>query len=248
MIEFQGKVALVTGGTRGIGRACASILAECGARVAICGRTAETSQAAAAELAAATGGEVRGYGCDIASAEAVNAMVKAIEADLGPIAILVNNAGVTRDTLLMRMKDDDWNAVLNANLTGAFHCCRAVARGMLKERWGRIINISSIVGVRGQAGQANYAASKAGLIGFTKSLARELGSRGITVNAIAPGYIDTDMTAVLSDELKQAIVQQVPMGKVGAAQDIAAGVKYLASEGAAYVTGAVLHIDGGLAM
>lgn len=141
MIEFQGKVALVTGGTRGIGRACASILAECGARVAICGRTAETSQAAAAELAAATGGEVRGYGCDIASAEAVNAMVKAIEADLGPIAILVNNAGVTRDTLLMRMKDDDWNAVLNANLTGAFHCCRAVARGMLKERWGRIINL-----------------------------------------------------------------------------------------------------------
>lgn len=248
MGAFAGKVALVTGGTRGIGRACAAMLAENGARVAICGRTAETAQAAAAELASATGGEVRGYGCDIADAEAVNALIKAVEAELGIIAILVNNAGVTRDTLLMRMKDDDWDAVLNANLTGAFYCCRAAVRGMLKQRWGRIINISSIVGVRGQAGQANYAASKAGLIGFSKSLARELGSRGITVNVVAPGYIDTDMTAVLSDELKQAIVQQVPMGKVGNAQDIAAGVQYLASEGAAYVTGAVLQIDGGLAM
>ncbi len=249
MGEFEGKVVLVTGGTRGIGRACAAMFAREGARVAICGRTPETTETAAAELAEETGGTVRGFGCDISNAEAVKEMMQSIEEAFGaPVAILVNNAGITRDMLAMRMKDEDWHAVLDTNLTGAFTCARAVLRGMLKQRWGRIINISSIIGIRGQAGQANYAAAKAGLIGLSKSLAQELGSRNITVNVIAPGYIQTDMTAVLSEELRKKIIEQVPLKREGTGEDIAGAVRYLASDAASYVTGAVLQVDGGLAM
>ena len=248
MSEFSEKTALVTGGTRGIGRACAAMLAREGARVAICGRDPEKSAAAAEALASETGGNVVGFGCDISNAEAVEAMVNKATEVLGPIGILVNNAGITRDTLLMRMKQDDWDAVMNTNLTGMFHCCKAVMRGMLKARWGRIINISSIIGLRGQAGQANYAAAKAGMIGFSKSLAQELASRNITVNVIAPGYIETDMTAVLTEEQRNAIIAMVPLKRQGNADDIAAAVRYLAGDGASYVTGAVLQVDGGLAM
>jgi 3-oxoacyl-[acyl-carrier protein] reductase len=245
---FADKVVLVTGGTRGIGRACAELFAREGAKVALCGRGQETSEKAAEEIAAATGGTVRGHGCDIGSSEAVNAMVAAVEADLGPVSILVNNAGITRDGLMMRMKDDDWDAVLATNLSGAFYCARAVARGMTKARWGRIINISSIIGVRGQAGQANYASAKAGLIGFSKSLAQELASRNVTVNVIAPGYIETDMTAVLPEEARKAIIGQVPLKREGTAAEIAEAVRFFAGDGAAYITGAVLQVDGGLAM
>lgn len=250
MAECTKRIALVTGGTRGIGRACAVDLASLGHDVAICGRTEATAAEAAAAVAGESGaaGRVQGYGCDTADPQAVGALFEAVEKDLGAVGILVNNAGITRDGLLMRMKDEDWNAVLRTNLDGVFYCCRAAVRGMLKARWGRIINVSSIIGVRGQAGQCNYAASKAGLIGFSKSLAQETGSRGITVNVVAPGYIETDMTAVLAEDKRQAIVDHVPLGRVGTVEDIAAAVSYLAGERAGYVTGAVLQVDGGLAM
>lgn len=246
--DLTGKAALVTGGTRGIGRTCALFLARDGARVAICGRNPNTAREAAEAIAGECGGEVRGYGCEISEPGSVAELVKQVAADLGPIGILVNNAGITRDGLLMRMKDDDWNAVLHANLFGAFYACRAVARDMLKQRWGRIINVSSIIGLRGQAGQANYAASKAGLIGFTKSLAQEFGSRNITANVVAPGYVETDMTSVLSEEHRSGILSQVPLGRVGSCEDIAHVVRFLAGEGSGYMTGAVLQVDGGLGM
>jgi 3-oxoacyl-[acyl-carrier protein] reductase len=175
-------------------------------------------------------------------------MVKSVTAQFGPVYVLVNNAGITRDNLLMRMKPEDWSTVIDTNLTGAFNCCRAVARDMVKQRAGRIINISSIIGIRGQGGQANYAAAKAGLIGFSKALAQELASRNITVNVVAPGYIDTDMTAVLGDEIKNVLLEKIPLRRQGTGEDIAAAVRYLASDGASYVTGAVLQVDGGLAM
>lgn len=249
MSEFADKVVLVTGGTRGIGRACAEMFAREGAKLAICGRSDETSQAAAEEIKSATGAsDVHGYGMDTSDSDVVKETIKKIEGDLGAITILVNNAGITRDGLLMRMKDADWDAVLNTNLKGCFNTCRAVARGMMKARAGRIINVSSIIGVRGGAGQTNYAAAKAGLIGFTKSLAQEMGSRGITANIIAPGYIGTDMTADFSEDMQAKIVERVPLGRVGDVEDIAAAVKYLAGDGAAYVTGAILQVDGGLAM
>lgn len=248
MSELEGKVALVTGGTRGIGRACAAALASEGVRVALCGRNPDTAASAADELAQETSGELRGFGCDIADPDAVSGMVKAVGESLGPITILVNNAGITRDGLLMRMKDDDWSAVLQTNLTGTFHCCRAVARDMVKQRWGRIINISSIIGVRGQGGQTNYAAAKAGIIGFSKSLAQELGSRNITVNVVAPGYIETDMTAALPENLRDAIVKRVTLGRTGTCEDVSGVVRFLASDAAAYITGAVIQVDGGLAM
>jgi 3-oxoacyl-[acyl-carrier protein] reductase len=246
--EFKDKTVLITGGTRGIGRACASMFAREGAKVAVCGRTAATAETAAAEIAAETGGTVAGYEADIADGAAVNAMVKSVTAQFGPVYVLVNNAGITRDTLLMRMKPEDWSTVIDTNLTGAFNCCRAVARDMVKQRQGRIINISSIIGIRGQGGQANYAAAKAGLIGFSKALAQELASRNITVNVVAPGYIDTDMTAVLGDEIKNVLLEKIPLHRQGTGEDIAAAVRYLASDGASYVTGAVLQVDGGLAM
>lgn len=244
MSEFADKVVLVTGGTRGIGRACAEAFAKAGAKVAICGRSAES----AAEAAKALGEECRGYGCDIADGASVEAMVKAIGDDLGPVSILVNNAGLTKDGLLMSMKDEAWNTVIDTNLTGVFHCCRAVTRPMLKQRYGRIITLSSIVGLHGQAGQVNYASAKAGLIGMTKSIARELASRNITANIVAPGYIQTDMTAVLNEQQTQAFLTQIPQGRAGKPEDVANAVLFLASDAAAYITGAVIPVDGGLGM
>jgi len=248
MGEFTDKTVLITGGTRGIGRACAAAFAREGARVAICGRNEDATQKAAAEIAAESGGDVRGFACDIASAAAVDAMVKAVNEAFGPIYVLINNAGITRDGLLMRMKSEDWSAVVDTNLTGAFNCCRAVARDMIKQRAGRIVNVSSIIGLRGQGGQTNYAAAKAGLIGFTKALAQEVASRNITVNVIAPGYIDTDMTAGFTDEIRGELLERIPLKRTGTGDDIAAAARFLASGGASYITGAVLQVDGGLAM
>lgn len=244
MARFEGKVVLVTGGTRGIGRACAEAFAKEGAKVAICGRNPETAERAAAEM----GGAVKGYGCPMDDPAAVKQLIAAVAADLGPVAVLVNNAGITRDGLLMRMKDEDWRSVIETNLSGAFYACRAAARDMVKQRYGRIVNISSVVGLHGQGGQANYAASKAGLIGFTKAYAQEVASRNITVNAVAPGYVSTDMTADLSEASLKALLERVPLGRAGTASEIAAAVLFLASEEAGYITGAVLSVDGGLGM
>lgn len=244
MGEFEGKVVVVTGGTRGIGRACAEMFAREGARVALCGRSAEAAEAAAASLP----GEALGIEADIADAAAVDALFRRVEEAFGPAGILVNNAGITSDGLLMRMKDDDWDRVIGTNLTGAFHCCRAAARGMVKQRWGRIVMVSSVIGLRGQAGQSNYAAAKAGLLGFTKALAQELASRNITVNAVAPGFIETDMTAGIPEKHREGILGRIPMGRTGACDEVAAAVRFFASEAASYTTGAVLTVDGGLSM
>lgn len=241
------RIALVTGGTRGIGKACAVALVKAGFRVAICGRDAERASVVANELAT-DGGEVRGFGCDVAKSDAVERLVKDINETMGSISVLINNAGITRDGLLMRMKEDDWDAVLNTDLKSAYFCSRAVCRDMIKQRWGRIINISSIIGLRGQAGQTNYAAAKAGLIGFTKALARELASRNITVNCVAPGYIETDMTAVFTEDMKKTIIQQIPLGRSGTPEEVACLVRFLAGEEASYITGAVIPVDGGIAM
>jgi len=244
MTAFDGKVVLITGGTRGIGRACAAYFAGRGAQVAICGRSLKTATAAANELGHGT----RAFQADMADPDAPAALIASVEDAFGPVAILVNNAGLARDTLLMRMKDDDWAQVIDTDLTGVFRCCRAVVRGMMKQRWGRIINISSVIGIVGQAGQANYAAAKAGLLGLTRSLARELGSRNITVNAVAPGLIETDMTAVIQGEMREAMLARIPLGRAGHPEEIAGLVGYLASESAAYITGATIAIDGGLTM
>lgn len=248
MSEFTGKVVLVTGGTRGIGRACALSFAKAGAKVALCGRSAETAEAAAQAIAEESGGEVRGLEADVADRAAVDETIRAVTQALGPIGILVNNAGITRDGLVMRMKDDDWAAVLDTNLTGTFYCCRAVSRGMLKQRYGRIVTVSSIVGLRGQGGQTNYAAAKAGLVGFTKALAQELATRNITANVVAPGYIETDMTADFDEDTKGKLVGRIPVGRVGTPQEVAEAVKFLAGDGASYITGHVLCVDGGLGM
>jgi len=239
-----GRVAMVTGSTRGIGRAIAQAFAEAGAKVAVIGRDQGRAEQAAADL----GHGARGFACDVTNAESVDGAIAAIEQALGPVEILVNNAGVTKDNVFLRLGDADWDAVLEANLKGAFRTIRAAARGMMKKRWGRIINISSVVGLMGNKGQANYAASKAGLIGMTKSVARELASRGITVNAVAPGYIATDMTAALSAEQQAALTKLIPLERLGAPQDVAAAVLFLASEGASYITGQVLVVDGGMVM
>jgi 3-oxoacyl-[acyl-carrier protein] reductase len=235
---------MVTGGTRGIGRAIAVALTGAGAKVAVIGR----DQARAGQAAAAIGGGAKGYAGDVTSQDAVEAAVGAIEQDLGTIDILVNNAGVTRDNVFLRLSDADFDVVLEANLKGAFRTIRAASRGMMKKRWGRIINITSVVGLIGNKGQANYAASKAGLIGLTRSIARELASRGITVNAVAPGFIATDMTASLTDEQRAVLAKQIPLERLGQPQDVAAAVLFLASEGAAYITGQVLAVDGGMVM
>ncbi|HEU4456078.1 MAG TPA: 3-oxoacyl-ACP reductase FabG [Longimicrobium sp.] len=244
-MELQGQVALVTGGSRGIGLAIAEELAGAGARVAVVARDEARAQAAAAGL---PGEGHRGYGCDVASSEACNELVKRVEAEMGGVDVLVNNAGVTRDNLLMRIKDEDWDAVLDTNLRGAFNLMRAVSRGMMKKRSGRIVNVSSVVGITGNAGQANYAASKAGLIGMTKSVAKELASRGVLVNAVAPGYIVTDMTADLPAAAREALTSQIALGRLGEPKDIAPVVRFLAGPGASYVTGLVLVVDGGMVM
>ena len=243
-IDLNGRVALVTGSTRGIGRAIATTLAGAGARVAVVGR----ERARAEEAASLLGGEARGFSCDVADTASVAALVEEVEKSFGSVDILVNNAGLTRDNLLMRIKDADWDAVLDANLRGAFASIRAASRGMMKRRWGRIINIASIVGVTGNKGQANYAASKAGLIGLTKSVAKELASRNILCNAVAPGFIETDMTASMTPEARAAMSAQIPLERLGKPEDIAGAVAFLASEHAAYITGQVFVIDGGMVM
>jgi 3-oxoacyl-[acyl-carrier protein] reductase len=244
-VELQGQVALVTGGSRGIGLAIARELASAGARVAVVARDGARAEAAAAEL---PGEGHRGYACDVSSSEQCNALVKQVEADLGGLDVLVNNAGVTRDNVLMRIKDEDWDAVLDTNLRGAFNLMRAASRGMMKKRSGRIINISSVVGVTGNAGQANYAASKAGLIGMTKSVAKELAGRGVLVNAVAPGYIETDMTAELPEAARTALMANIALARLGKPEDIAPAVRFLAGPGASYITGQVLVVDGGMVM
>jgi len=241
-IDLAGKVAFVTGSTRGIGLAVARTLHAAGARVAVVGRDAARAQDVAAGLGAGT----TGVGCDVADAAQVAEAITAAEQALGPIDILVNNAGLTRDNILLRLSEADWDAVLDANLKGAFLTMRAVTKGMMKRRSGRIINITSIVGIIGNKGQANYAASKAGLIGLTKSAAREYASRGILINCIAPGFIDTDMTAALPEEARKVLLEQIALGRLGSPDDIANTVLYLASDLAGYVTGQVLVVDGGM--
>ncbi len=248
IINLAGRVALVTGATRGIGRAIAETLSTAGARVAVTGRDVTRAETCAREIAQQTGGDVRGYAADVADIGAATALVEAVERDFGQLDILVNNAGVTRDNLLMRLKDDDWDAVINANLRGAFATCRAASRGMMKRRWGRIINIASVVGLTGNKGQANYAASKAGLIGMTKSIAKELASRNILANVVAPGFIETDMTASISVEARQSLSAGIPLARLGAPGDIAGMVAVLASDLTSYVTGQVFVVDGGLVM
>ncbi len=243
--ELEGLVAVVTGGSRGIGLAISQSLAEAGARIAIVARNGERAAQVAGEL---PGEGHAGYACDVADPEAVNGTVKAIEEGQGTVGLLVNNAGITRDNILIRMKDEEWDDVLNANLKGAFNFTRAVTKGMMKARDGVILNVSSVVGLMGNAGQTNYAASKAGLLGMTKSVARELASRGVRCNAIAPGYIRTDMTAELSEEQTTALSNQIPLGRLGEAEDIAALVRFLAGPGARYITGQVITVDGGMVM
>lgn len=247
-MDLGGKVAVVTGASRGIGRAVALAMAERGCHVVV-------NYAGNTSAAEETASRVRGLGvralvikADVADQEQVNAMMKQVLQEFGRIDILVNNAGITRDNLLPRLQEQDWDAVLNTNLKGAYHCAKAVLRPMLKARWGRIINISSVVALSGNPGQSNYAAAKAGLIGFTKSLAREIGSRNITVNAVAPGYIDTDMTAGLTEENKSQMLNNIPLGRLGTPEDVAAAVAFLAGGGAGYITGQVIVVDGGMAM
>jgi 3-oxoacyl-[acyl-carrier protein] reductase len=241
------RTALVTGASRGIGRACALALSQAGVRVALAARTVDQIEELAAEIRA-EGREAFPVALDLASAESIKEATARTAKEFGRIDILVNNAGITRDNLTLRMKKDDWDAVLATNLTGAFLMIQQVLSGMMKERWGRIINISSVVGEMGNPGQANYVASKAGLIGLTKSIAQEMGSRNITVNAIAPGFIETGMTQGLSQELKDKMMANIPLRRIGTAEDVAGAVVFLASEGAAYVTGHVLDVNGGIFM
>ena len=244
MFNLTGKTALVTGATGGIGAEIARVLHMAGATVAVSG----TRAAVLEELKAGLGERVHVLTCNLSDSADVEKLIPAAEAAMGSLDILVNNAGITKDGLAMRMKDDDWNAVIDVNLTASFRLCRAAMRGMMKRRWGRIVNITSVVGVTGNPGQVNYVASKAGIIGLTKSLAQELASRNVTVNAVAPGFIATPMTDVLNGKQKEAILSRVPAGKLGLPQDIAAAVLYLASNEAGYVTGQTLHINGGMAM
>ena len=243
MQELKGQIALVTGASRGIGLATARALAEAGATVAAVARDEGRASAAAGEL---PGEGHRGYAADVADSASVASLVERLESELGVPDILVNNAGITRDNLLMRLKDDDWQEVIDTNLRGAFNTIRALSRGMMKKRGGRIINVSSVVGITGNKGQANYAASKAGLIGLTKSVARELASRGILVNAVAPGYIDTEMTASLPATARDALLTQISVGRLGRPEDIASAIRFLAGPGASYITGQLLVVDGGM--
>src|SRR5246500_748130 len=246
-MSLSGRVALVTGASQGIGRTCALRLAKEGATVSVAARNQEKLNELVQEISAA-GGKAAAFALDVADEEQVKSTLKSAIAQLGKIDILVNNAGITRDQLVMRMKRADWDAVLQTNLTSAYLCTQAVIGSMLKQRWGRIINISSVFGQMGQAGQANYAASKAGLIGFTMAMAREVASRNITVNAVAPGYIETAMTEGLAEELKSKVNEMIPLGRAGTDMEVAHAVRFLASDEASYITGHVLMVNGGMLM
>ena len=243
--ELEGNVAIVTGGSRGIGRAISEELALSGARIAVVARNGERAKAAAKELPGEGHG---GYACDVAQSEQVSETLAAVEREIGPVSILVNNAGITRDNVLLRMKDEEFDDVIAANLKGAFNFTRAVTRGMMKRRGGAILNITSVVGLIGNAGQTNYAASKAGMIGMTKSVAKELASRGVRCNAIAPGFIRTDMTAELNEKQVESLLQQIPLGALGDPRDIATAARFLVGPSGRYITGQVLAVDGGMVM
>jgi 3-oxoacyl-[acyl-carrier protein] reductase len=246
-MKLEGRVALVTGASQGIGHACALALAREGASVAVAARNQPKLEELVSQIAA-SGGKAAAFVMDVAEEDQVKAGIKSALAQFGKIDILVNNAGITRDQLVMRMKRADWDSVLNTNLTSAYLCIQSVIPSMLKQRWGRIINIASIFGQMGQAGQANYSASKAGLIGLTMAIAREVASRSITCNAVAPGFIETNMTAALSAEFKENAVKMIPLGRVGKSEDVASAVCFLASEDASYITGHVLNVNGGMLM
>jgi len=246
-MKLEGRVALITGASQGIGHACALALARQGASIAVAARNREKLDELVKEIEAA-GGKAAAFVIDVADEEQIKSGIKSAIAHFGKIDILVNNAGITRDQLVMRMKRADWDSVLNTNLTSAYLCIQQVIPSMLKQRWGRIINITSVFGQIGQAGQANYAASKAGLIGLTMAMAREVASRNITCNAVAPGFIETSMTAALSEEFRQTAVKTIPLGRVGSPNDVASAVTFLASEEASYITGHVLNVNGGLLM
>ena len=245
---MEGRVALVTGGGRGIGRAIAVRLAKGGAKVAISYRANDEAAQETAKLVREVGAECATFRSDVASSEDVAALIKDVSEAFGPVEILVNNAGTTRDNIMMRMKDAEFDEVIQTNLKGTYLCTRGVLRGMVRARWGRIVNVSSVVGILGNAGQANYAASKAGIIGLTKSVAREVANRGITANAVAPGYVETELTGGLSEEIKGRILGQVPAGRFGEPEEIAEVVAFLAGDGAAYVTGQTIAVDGGMVM
>jgi len=246
-MSLSGRVALVTGASQGIGRTCAIKLANAGAAIAVAARNQEKLDELVKEIGAG-GGKAAAFAVDVGDEEQIKSAFKAALAQFGKIDILVNNAGITRDQLVMRMKRADWDSVLNTNLTSAYLCIQQVIGSMLRQRWGRIINITSIFGQMGQAGQANYASSKAGLIGLTMAIAREVGSRNITCNAVAPGFIETAMTSGLSQELRQAALQNIPLGRLGTPEDVANAVAFLASEEASYITGHVLNVNGGMLM
>lgn len=246
MINLSGKIALVTGSTRGIGRSVAHRLAQAGATVVVTGRSEDRAREVAKEIATATGVQAFSVGMDLGEKESIRDAFERITEELGGVDILVNNAGMTRDTLFLRMKYEDWEEVIRVNLTGTFLLTQLAVKGMLKKRWGRVINMSSVVAFMGNVGQANYSSAKAGLIGFTKTLAKELASRNITVNAVAPGFIETDMTSVLPDDLKKRYLEQIPMGRFGQPEDVANVVLFLASDLAGYITGEVIHVNGGL--
>jgi 3-oxoacyl-[acyl-carrier protein] reductase len=243
-LDLSGKVALVTGGSRGIGLDICKAFVAAGAKVALCGRDGAKAERAAGEL----GGGCRGYPCDVSVAAQVEAFAKAVEKDFGQIDVLVNNAGFTKDTLLFLMTETDWDSVLDTNLKGTFLMTKYAARGMIKRRWGRVINITSVVGLNGNKGQSNYSASKAGIIGFTKSVAKELASRNVLVNAVAPGYIETELTQGITPEAKKYFQDNIPLGRLGQGSDIASAVLFLASDLASYITGQVLVVDGGMVM
>lgn len=245
MSELDGQVAVVTGSSRGIGYAIAEHLADDGAQVAVVARDEGRAADAAAALGGAGG---RGYGCDVGDPEQCDELVSRVEEDLGPVSILVNNAGIARDNIVARLKDEEWEDVLRTNLTGAFHMIRAVSRGMMRRREGRIVNVASVVGLTGNRGQANYAASKGGLVALTKSVAQELASRNVLVNAVAPGYVETEMTADLPDGAREQLAERIPLGRFGKPDDVAGVVRFLVGSGAGYITGQVVVVDGGMVM